>query len=157
MTIRSLPPTTSTSTDSAESKGEPIMKQYLLWPLAVALLLGELGLRAAQAAEPDELPLSERTFLLGLGFHPAHKKGETPQDLQKALGEALSLAGRNAELTSHWVVNSPWYEHWDKHYNRPSVDQRKAYFDLLAEHHKLRRSINFHFWNLFQEPGRGPC
>lgn len=132
------------------------MRQLLPWPLAVALMLSSaLGFQATQAAEPDKLPLAERTFLLGLGFHPAHKKGETPPDLQKAVGEALALAGRNAELTSHWVVNSPWYEHWDKHYNRPSVNKRKAYFDLLRAHHDLEPIFNFHFWNLFQEPGRG--
>lgn len=131
------------------------MNPHLLWPLVFSLVLGGPGFRAVQAEEPDELPLTQRTFLLGLGFHPAHKKGKTPQDVQKALGEALALAGRNAELTSHWVVNAPWYEHWDKHYNRPSVDQRKAYFDLLAEHHELRPIINFHFWNLFREPSRG--
>ena len=72
-----------------------------------------------------------------------------------ASGSPCGLAGRNAELTSHWVVNSPWYEHWDKHYNRPSVNQRKAYFDLLAAHHDLKPILNFHFWNLFREPGRG--
>jgi len=153
--FRSLPPITSKSADSAESKAVPIMKQHLLWPLAFALVFGEPIFQASKAEELGELPLTERTFLLGLGFHPAHKKGETPHDLQKALGEALALAGRNAELTSHWVVNSPWYEHWDKHYNRPSVNQRKAYFNLLAVHHDLKPILNFHFWNLFREPGRG--
>jgi hypothetical protein len=97
------------------------MSRHLPWPVVVILLLGGLGFRTAQPAESYDLPLSERTFRLGLGFHPAHQKGETAEDLQKALGEALALAGRNAELTSHWIVNSPWYEHWDKHYNRPAT------------------------------------
>ena len=131
------------------------MRKLLPCPLAVALLFGGLGFRAAQADGPNEFPLTRRTFLLGLGFHPRHKKGETPQDLQKALGEALALAGRNAELTSHWVVSSPWYEHWDKHYSRPSVERRRAYFELLAKHHGLKPILNFHFWNLFPDPSRG--
>lgn len=131
------------------------MRRFLVCLLTFLVLGAGFGSRLAQAGEPDKFPLTERDFLLGLGFHPAHRKGETPADVQKALAEALALAGRNAELTSHWIVNSPWYEHWDKHYNRPSVNQRKAYFDLLAEHHNLRPIFNFHFWNLFPEPGRG--
>ena len=69
------------------------MRKLLPCPLAVALLFGGLGFRAAQADGPNEFPLTRRTFLLGLGFHPRHKKGETPQDLQKALGEALHHGG----------------------------------------------------------------
>jgi hypothetical protein len=131
------------------------MKRLPIWVAAFAVLGAGVLSRLTQAAEPDEFPLIQRDFLLGLGFHPAHKQGETAADVQDALAEALALAGRNAELTSHWIVNSPWYEHWDKHYNRPSVKQRKAYFDLLAKHHTLRPIFNFHFWNLFPERGRG--
>jgi len=44
------------------------MKQHLLWPLAFALVLGGRDFRAAKPAEPDELSLSEQTFLLGLRY-----------------------------------------------------------------------------------------
>ena len=109
---------------------------------------------ASRGEGPAEFPVTKRTFGLGLSFHPAHKKGETPGDLQKALGEALTLAGRNAELFSHWVMK-PWYEHWQEHYSLPSVEKRRAYFDLLAKHHNLRPILNFNFWTLSPEPGRG--
>jgi hypothetical protein len=129
--------------------------KYAIIGLTVVSSFAVLDVQATQATEPDKLPLTERTFLLGLGFHPAHQKGETPADVRKSLGEALLMAGRNAELTSHWIVNVPWYKHWDKHYTRPSVEQRKAYFERLAKQHKLRQIFNLHFWNLFREPGRG--
>jgi hypothetical protein len=127
------------------------IRNVLLLPgfIAVALFGSVL-----QGEEPSEFPLTKRTFRLGLSFHPAHKKGETPGDLQKALGEALTLAGGNAELFSHWVVK-PWYEHWQEHYSWPSVEKRRAYFDLLAKHHNLRPILNFNFWDLSREPGRG--
>jgi hypothetical protein len=131
------------------------MRTLLLWALTMAQLLCALAFPTARAADQAEFPLTKRTFRLGLSFHPAHRKGETPGDLQKALGEALTLAGRNAELFSHWIVSEQWYEHWEKHYSWPSVEQRKAYFNLLSKHHNLRPIFNVNFWDLFREPGKG--
>ena len=127
-----------------------IRNALLLPGFSAVVLFGS----ALPGEEPAEFPLTKRTFLLGLSLHPAHTEGETPQDVQRAMGEALALTGLNAELFSHWVVK-PWYEHWQKHYSWPSVEKRRAYFDLLAKHHSLRPILNFNFWELSREPGRG--
>jgi len=71
---------------------EAIMAKCWLRLLAVALVGAGASLASSRADESATFPLSERAFLLGLGPHPAHKKGETPPDLQKALAEALVLA-----------------------------------------------------------------
>lgn len=98
--------------------------------------------------------MAERTFLLGLGHHPAHKPGETPQDLQEATVAAVALAARHSEVYSVWTMK-PWPEEWDGYYARPSVEQRKAYFELMAKHHRLRPLFNINFWTIVPDRGKG--
>jgi hypothetical protein len=106
------------------------------------------------AAAQDSLPINTRTFLLGLSHHPAHRRGETPQDVQQAMGAAVSLAAQNSEVFSVWTLKD-WYQEWEGYYAKPAVAQRKAYFDLMATHYRLMPIFNVNFWTLVPKPGRG--
>ncbi|MBI3912076.1 MAG: glycosyl hydrolase 53 family protein [Armatimonadetes bacterium] len=100
------------------------------------------------------LPLAQRSFLLGLGHHPAHKKGETPADIQKALGEAIDLAARNSQVFSLWTMTEGWYEDWEKFYCRPTLEQRKALLRAYAARN-LTPIFNTNFWSISPTPTKG--
>jgi hypothetical protein len=108
----------------------------------------------ASAPAQDLVPIPKRTFLLGLSHHPAHRPGETPQDVQQAMAEAVVLAAQNSAVFSVWTLQK-WHEEWDGYYAKPSVERRKAYFDLLTEHHHLRPIFNVNFWTIVPKLGRG--
>jgi len=112
------------------------------------------GAESAPVAAQEALPITRRTFSLGLGHHPAHKAGETPQDLQQTMAAAVALAARNSEVFSVWTLK-PWPEEWDGYYARPSVEKRKAYFELMAKHHRLTPIFNITFWTVAPERGKG--
>jgi hypothetical protein len=125
--------------------------------LAAAILLHGVATAVAALASPSEqpgdLPLTQRRFLLGLGHHPAHKPGETPADLQKALIASVEVAARHSEVFSLWTM-APWPEEWAGFYARPSLEQRQAVLRQYAQRH-LAPIFNLNFWTVVPEPGRG--
>ncbi|MCX7886150.1 MAG: arabinogalactan endo-1,4-beta-galactosidase [Verrucomicrobiae bacterium] len=132
-------------------------RQFLLALAAAAASIGTEAAGSAAtngAATADALPLARRRFLLGLGHQPAHKSGETPGDVQRALADAVALAARHSELFSVWTLK-PWPEEWDGYYAKPSLASRKAYFDLLSKHHRLAPLFNVNFWTIVPERGKG--
>lgn len=139
-----------------------VRKQFLVccrevkrnvFPLWVACSLIVLSSWVAARAQ-DELPITNRTFLLGLSHHPAHRAGETPQDVQQALAAAVALAAQNSEVFAVWTLKN-WPEEWDGYYAQPSVERRRAYFDLLAKHDHLKPIFNVNFWTIVPREGRG--